>query len=46
MHLLGEEEKIDMEPFVEAKMEKSRERIIVDWDLKKAKNHLAEVLFN
>jgi hypothetical protein len=31
---------------VEAKMEKSRERIMVDWDPKEAKEHLAEVLFN
>ena len=46
VHLLDEEERRAMEPFVKAKMEKSKERIIVDWDPKEAKEHLAKVLFN
>jgi aminoglycoside phosphotransferase (APT) family kinase protein len=46
VHLLSEEERRAMEPFVETKMEKSKERIIVDWDPKEAKEHLAEVLFD
>ena len=44
--MLGEEERGAMELFVGAKMGKSKERIIIDWDLKEAKEHLAEVLFN
>jgi len=35
-----------MEPFVEKKLEESKERILVDWDLKEVKERLSEVLFN
>jgi hypothetical protein len=46
VHFLSEEERTAMAPFVEAKMEKSKERIMVDWDPEEAKEHLAEVLFD
>jgi hypothetical protein len=44
-HLLGEKERRAMEPFVERKMEESKERILIDWDPKEAKERLSEVLF-
>ncbi|TVY15211.1 hypothetical protein LARI1_G007541 [Lachnellula arida] len=45
VHLLGERERNAMEPFVEWKMEDSKERIIVDWDPEEAKERLGKVLF-
>jgi len=46
LHLLSEAEKIGMEPFVERKMEETKERKLVEWDPEDAKQRLAEVLFN
>ncbi|TVY22293.1 hypothetical protein LHYA1_G008873 [Lachnellula hyalina] len=46
LHFLGEKERCAMEPFVKKKMEESKERIIVDWDLEEAKERLGEVLFS
>lgn len=46
IHLLSEEERGAMESFVERKMEESKERILVDWDPKEAKERLSEVLFD
>ncbi|RFU32577.1 hypothetical protein B7463_g3765, partial [Scytalidium lignicola] len=45
-HLLSEEERRAMEPFVERKVEDSKERILVDWDPKEATERLSEVLFD
>jgi len=46
LHLLSEAEKIAMEPFVERKLEETKERKLVDWDPEDAKKRFAEVLFN
>ncbi|KAK3369100.1 hypothetical protein B0T24DRAFT_533558 [Lasiosphaeria ovina] len=46
VHLLSERERDMMEPFVERKMEESKERILVDWDDEQVKERLAEVLFD
>ncbi|KAK1766503.1 hypothetical protein QBC33DRAFT_578854 [Phialemonium atrogriseum] len=46
IHLLSEEEREAMEPFVERKMNESKERRIVDWDLTEAKQRFSEVLFD
>ena len=46
VHLLGEKERKAMEPFVERKMEESKERIMVDWEPKEAKERLSEVLLH
>ena len=45
VHLLTEEERAAMEPFVARKMEESKERIIVDWDPAEATQRFSEVLF-
>lgn len=45
-HLFGEKERRAMEPFVERKMEESKERILVDWDPKEARERLSKVLFD
>jgi aminoglycoside phosphotransferase (APT) family kinase protein len=45
IHLLSKAEREAMEPFVERKMIKSKERIIVDWDPTDAKLCLSELLF-
>ncbi len=37
IHLLTDDERAAMEPFVEAKMKAREERVIVDWDPDKAK---------
>lgn len=44
VHLLSEKERNAMGPFVERKMEDSKERILVDWDDEQVKKRLAEVL--
>lgn len=46
LHLLSEAEKVAMEPFVERKMEETKERKLVEWDLEDAKRRLAEVLLD
>ena len=46
LHLLSEAEKIAMEPFVERKIEETKERKLVEWDPEDAKRRLAEVLFD
>ncbi|KAK7426740.1 hypothetical protein QQZ08_006776 [Neonectria magnoliae] len=45
-HLLSEEERAAMEPFVERKMRESKERHIVDWDPAEARQRLSELLFD
>jgi hypothetical protein len=45
VHLLTEEERAAMEPFVVRKMKESKERIIVDWDPAEATQRFSEVLF-
>lgn len=45
VHLLGEDERKAMEPFVERKMEESKERVLVNWDPAEAKERLSQVLF-
>lgn len=46
IHLLSEEERQAMEPFVERKMNESKARRIVDWDPTEAKRRFSEVLFD
>ncbi|KAF4980538.1 hypothetical protein FZEAL_3473 [Fusarium zealandicum] len=46
VHLLSEEEKAAMEPFVERKMSESKERRIVDWDPIEARLRFSELLFD
>ncbi|KAL2752450.1 hypothetical protein ACRALDRAFT_2061008 [Sodiomyces alcalophilus JCM 7366] len=46
VHLLSEEERAAMEPFVRRKMSESKERRIVDWDPTEAKGRLSELLFD
>lgn len=46
VHLLTEEERHALEPFVERKMNESKERIMVNWDPVEAKQRLSEVLFD
>jgi hypothetical protein len=46
LHLLSDEERVAMEPFVERKMDESKERKIVDWDEIEARKRLAELLFD
>ncbi|PVH84308.1 phosphotransferase [Cadophora sp. DSE1049] len=45
VHLLSEEERDAMEPFVRVKMEESKERILVEWDAEEARKHLSSLLF-
>ncbi|KAK3298755.1 uncharacterized protein B0H64DRAFT_422494 [Chaetomium fimeti] len=45
LHMLTDEERAALEPFVERKMRESKDRIIVDWDDVEAKRRLSEVLF-
>ncbi|CAM1503233.1 Fc.00g080090.m01.CDS01 [Cosmosporella sp. VM-42] len=44
LHLLTDDERKAMEPFVERKMNESRERIIVNWDSTAAKQRFSELL--
>ncbi|KAK1977617.1 phosphotransferase [Colletotrichum cereale] len=46
IHLLGEEKKSAMEPFVDRKMMESKQRVLIDWNPEEAKERLAEVLFD
>jgi hypothetical protein len=46
LHLLSEAEKIAMEPFVERKIEETKERKLVEWDPEDAKRRLAKALFD
>ncbi|KAH6635517.1 phosphotransferase [Chaetomium sp. MPI-SDFR-AT-0129] len=46
VHLLTDEERAAMEPFVESKMRESEDRVIVDWDPVGARKRLSEVLFD
>jgi len=46
VHLLGEEEKAAMEPLVQTKMEEVQERVLVEWDASKARQHLASFLLD
>lgn len=46
VHLLSDMERGAMEPFVERKMEESKERVLVDWDDEQVKERLAEVLLD
>ena len=45
VHLLTDQERAALEPFVERKMRESQNRTIVDWDSEEAKNRLSNVLF-
>ncbi|KID82299.1 phosphotransferase [Metarhizium guizhouense ARSEF 977] len=46
VHLLNNEERKAMEPFVERKMKDMEERRIVDWDPDEAKRRYSELLFD
>lgn len=46
VHLLTEEERAAMDPFVERKMAESKERRIVDWDPAEARQRFSELLFD
>jgi hypothetical protein len=46
VHLLSEEERAAMDPFVERKMAESKERRIVDWDPTEARQRFSELLFD
>ncbi|KAK1973252.1 phosphotransferase [Colletotrichum cereale] len=46
VHLLSEEERAAMGPFVERKMTESKERRIVGWDPTEAKRRFSELLFD
>ncbi|KAH8722008.1 phosphotransferase [Ilyonectria robusta] len=46
IHLLSDDERRAMEPFVETKLIESKERIIVDWEPEKARERLSELLFD
>lgn len=46
VHLLSEEERAAMEPFVERKMAESKERRIVNWDSTEAEQRYRELLFD
>lgn len=46
VHLLSEEERVAMEPFVQMKMEEARERTLVEWDDSDARQRLGSFLFN
>lgn len=44
--LLNEDERAAMEPFVNRKMEESRDRRIVDWEANEAKSYFSSLLFD
>lgn len=46
VHLLSEEERVAMEPFVRMKMEEARERTLVEWDDNEARQRLGSILFD
>ncbi|KAK7711971.1 hypothetical protein SLS64_005242 [Diaporthe eres] len=45
LHLLRQEEQQIMEVFVKRKMDESRDRILVEWELAEVRRRLAELLF-
>ena len=45
VHMLDSREKAAMEPFVEMKMEETKERILVEWTERQVRERLANVLF-
>ncbi|KAJ4131771.1 hypothetical protein NW768_005968 [Fusarium equiseti] len=46
IHLLSEEERDAMEPFVKRKIEEGRERKIMEWDEEEAKKMFSQLLFD
>ena len=44
VHLLTDEERAPMEPFVERKMKESEDRVIVDWEPEEARRRLSELI--
>ena len=44
MHLLDQREQEVMDSFIERKMEELKERINVDWDMKKVKRRMSKLL--
>lgn len=46
LHLLTDEERAAMEPFVGRKMAEARERLLVDWDPRDAKDSFSQLLFD
>jgi hypothetical protein len=46
IHLLSEEERAAIEPFVERKMAESKTRCIIDWDPTEARQRFSELLFD
>jgi hypothetical protein len=46
VHLLSEEEREAMEPFVKRKIEEGKERKIMEWDEEEAKKRFSQLLFN
>lgn len=46
LHLLSDEERQAMEPFLQRKMQKSQERILAEWDSIEAKERLSDLLFD
>jgi len=46
IHLPSQGERSAMEPFVKRKIEESKERILVDWSLKEARECFYELLFD
>ena len=46
LSFLSEDERNALEPFVERKMEETKERKLVEWDPEDAKKRLADVLFD
>jgi hypothetical protein len=46
LHLLTDRERAMLEPFVERKMNESKDRAIVDWDPVEARQRLSEVLLD
>ena len=46
LHLLTDEERAAMEPFVARKMAEAGERRLVDWDPVDAKDSISQLLFD
>ncbi|KAJ9130148.1 Phosphotransferase [Pleurostoma richardsiae] len=46
IHMLTDRERSAMEPFVERKMEESKERILIDWNDGQVKERLDDILFD
>ncbi len=43
---MSQDEQAAMEPLVQTKMEESKERILVEWEAKEAKERLSSYLFD